>query len=106
MKQETLEITVVTVEHDLFDIDTVSNLVGIHPEMITEFTRGKLVACCGTDQTGKLLFDEAGLCRLRLLSDLRLREKLSLRMIRSICHLMDRLARAEDEVRHLRNRGR
>lgn len=103
MANERLEITVISVENRLFDVDEAARLTRIHPELIMEFERGHLVERRGTGTDDSPLFDEAGLCRLRILSDLREREKLSLRMTKVVCRLMDRLERAESEVRRLRN---
>ncbi|MDF1815085.1 MAG: hypothetical protein P1V20_22975 [Verrucomicrobiales bacterium] len=103
MKHSTLEITVVSTANQTYGIECAARLTGIHPDMIEEFERGKLVESAASDKSGAPLFDEAGICRLRLLADLRERERLSLRMTRVICHLMDRLERVETEVKHLRN---
>ena len=106
MKHKSLEITVISASNQLLDISAASRLSGLHPDMIAEFERGKLVERSGSDQNGNPVFDEAGICRLRILSDLRDRERLSLRMTRVVCHLMDRLERAESEVRNLRSHRR
>jgi len=103
MKHKALEITVVSVTDQTYSIGDAAQLTGVHPDMIEEFERGHLVARVETDENRRPVFNESGICRLRLLSDLRDREKLSLRMTRVICHLMDRLERSEAEARHLRN---
>lgn len=100
----TLEITLVSVENHLFNVAEASMLTGFHPGQIEEFEKGGLVRRAGSDPSGRPLFDEAGLCRLRLLSGLRQREKMSLRMTRLFCQLLDRLEQAEAEVRSLRER--
>ena len=106
MNHKSLEITVVSISQQLYDIDTASQLTGIHPELINEYENGRLVQRSGSDGAGEPLFDESGICRLRILSDLRDREKLSLRMMRVVCQLMNRLERAESEIRFLRNQGK
>ena len=103
MKHNSLEIAIVSVSSELYDVYSASELTGIHPDIIQEFEHGKFVERSGADNDGSPLFDESGICRLRILSDLREREKLSLRMIRVFCQLMDQLERAESEVRELRN---
>jgi len=106
MKQNSLAITIVSVSNQLFDLETASQLTGMHPDLIQEFVNGSLAPTAGTDSDGLPLFGEDGICRLRILADLRSREKLSLRMIRVFCHLLDRLTRAEAEIRFLRNHQR
>ncbi len=106
MKHNSLAITIVSVSNQLFDLEAASQLTGMHPDLIQEFVNGRLAPIAGTNPEGLPLFAEDGICRLRILEDLRCREKLSLRMIRAFCHLMDRLERAEAEIRFLRNHQR
>ena len=71
MKRNSLAITVVSVEREMFDIESAADLTGIHPEMIREFARGQLVQIRGSDNEGCPVFDESGICRLRMLADWR-----------------------------------
>lgn len=105
-RKQRLEITLEAVHRELFDIEDAAALTGIHPDLIREYLRGRLVSCRDLDPNGWPLFDESGICRLRLLHELREREKLSLRMMRIFCSLADRLERSEEEIRRLRNQRR
>jgi hypothetical protein len=105
MKSEALAITFVPVRHRVFDARQASEFTEIHPDLIVEFERAHLVDRCDTDKNGNPLFNDSGISRLRIISDLRRREKLSLRMMRLFCHMMDRLDRAETEVKHLRRQA-
>ena len=49
------------------------------------------------------MFDESGLCRLRQIADLHQRQGLNLRTVKLIVRLLDRLERAEGELRALRD---
>ncbi|MDF1811234.1 MAG: hypothetical protein P1V20_03440 [Verrucomicrobiales bacterium] len=104
MNSETLAITFVPARQLVFNAWQASEFTEIHPDLIVEFERAHLVNRCDTDKNGMPLFNDSGICRLRIISDLREREKLSLRMMRVFCHMMDQLDRAETEVRHLRRR--
>ena len=105
MKSETLAVTFVPVKHRVFDARQASEFTEIHPDLIVEFEKAHLVDRCDTDKNGNPLFNDSGICRLKIISDLRGREKLSLQMVRVFCHMMDRLDRAETEVRYLRRHG-
>jgi MerR family transcriptional regulator/heat shock protein HspR len=86
----------------LYTLGDAGQLTGLHPEQIREFERAGLVCPAATSPRGDPLFNDGGLCRVRLLADLRLREKLSLRMIRAFCQLIDKLERAEAEIKNLK----
>ena len=103
MEHESFEIEVTSASNQLFDLGAAGDLSGLHPDIIIEFERGKLVERSATDTAGNPVFDATGIRRLRFLASLRERDKLSLRMTRVFCQLMDRLERAESEVRWLRD---
>ena len=82
-----------------------ADLCGLHPEMIEELLRGHLVRAYQS-QGGTVLFDHAGISRLRQIAHLREHEQMSLRVIRYIVGLLDSLDSREAELRELRERLR
>lgn len=87
------------------DIDEAAELSGLHPGVIEEFLRSQLVqGFQGRD--GRLLFDHAGVSRLRQIAHLRDREQMSLKVVRYIVTLLDSLDAREAELVELRERLR
>ena len=91
---------------EFVDLEMASQLSGVHPEMILEFTRAKLVVVSRQDRSGNPYFDDEAVYRLRQIERLRTREKVQMRTIRLILELMDRAEVAERELRWLRERLR
>lgn len=89
---------------EYFDLRAAAELSGMHPEMILEFHRARVVAVAGSDATGDPRFDLRGILRLRQIEALRHECQMSLRAIRLVMGLMDRLESAESELRQLRER--
>ncbi len=85
-----------------FSLERAAELSGMHPEMILEFTRAEVVHTVGEDPDGSPHFDETEIVRLRQIECLRGDEGVSLRTIRHILALLDRLDAAEREARLLR----
>jgi DNA-binding transcriptional MerR regulator len=83
-----------------------AELSGMHPEMILEFTRAEIVHTAGREPDGSPCFDETEIVRLRQIEHLRGDEGVSLRTIRHILALLDRLEAAEHELHLLRERLR
>jgi DNA-binding transcriptional MerR regulator len=101
--------TLVVVSEDpecRFSLERAAELTGMHPEMILEFTRAEIVHTSGTDSDGSPRFDETEIVRLRQIEYLRAIEGASLRTIRNILALFDRLEAAEHELRLLRQQLR
>jgi len=92
-------------ESSFCELNEAANLCGLHPEMIEEFLRGHLVQAYQSEG-GTVLFDHAGIFRLRQIAHLRDHEQMSLRVIRDIVGLLDSLDSREAELRELRERLR
>ena len=95
----------VALESSYCELGEAAELCGLHPEMIDEFLRGNLVRAFQS-QSGEVLFDQAGIARLRQIAHLREREQMNLRVIRYIVSLLDSLDAREAELRELRERLR
>jgi DNA-binding transcriptional MerR regulator len=101
--------TLVVVSEDpecRFNLERAAELSGMHPEMILEFTRAEIIHTTGQDPDGSPRFDETEIVRLRQIEYLRAIEGASLRTIRYILALLDRLEAAEHELRLLREQLR
>lgn len=89
---------------EIFDLETAAELSGMHPEMILEFCRAHVVALHHHGNEPR--FDNLGIHRLRQIETLRQERSMSLRSIRFVMELMERLDSAEQELRTLRERVR
>ncbi|MGK0190214.1 MAG: hypothetical protein ACI9R3_006036 [Verrucomicrobiales bacterium] len=89
-----------------FDLDQTAELSGMHPEMILEFARAELIHISAGDPDSAPCFDQFAIARLRQIEHFRRHEKLNLRTVRYIVHLLDRLEAADSELRTLRERIR
>lgn len=95
-----------TAGEDGFDLQTAAELSGMHPEMILEFHRSGVVAITGFGDESALRFGLRDILRLRQIEALRHEGQMSVRAIRLVVTLMDRLESAEAELRVLRERVR
>ena len=102
-KDESLSIPVPAGD-EVFGLDAAAELSGMHPEMILEFCRAHVVALRLRAEGPE--FDNRGIHRLRLIETLRQERGMSLRSIRFVVELMERLEAAERELRSLRERVR
>lgn len=84
-----------------FFLAEVCELTGLHREFVLEIVSARLVRAVDPDEPA---FDESGLCRLRQIAEMRHHQQLNLRTVRLIVQLLDRLERAEAELRVLRER--
>ena len=101
--------TIVTTEENpegVFDLERASDLSGLHPEMILEFIRAGLVHVRKPEPAGDPQFDEVGITRLRQIERMRRKERMSLRTLCLILHLLDRIEELDGELRLLRERIR
>ena len=89
----------------LSNLEEAAELCDLHPEMIEEFLRGKLVHAFENNQ-GNIYFDSSGVSRLRQIAYLREHEQVKFRTIRYITSLLDSLAAREKELHELRERLR
>ncbi len=90
---------------EVFDLPAAAELSGMHPEMILEFHRAHVVAVVRMDVGGRPCFDLRGVLRLRQIAVLREEGQMTLRTIRYVVGLIDRLEAAESELRVLRERA-
>ncbi len=97
-------------ETETFDLETVSQLTGIHEELIIEYAQAHLVEPCGqwnpADESTLPSFNERGLLRLRQIAELRENQHVSLRTLRLIVHMLERLESTETELRALKEQLR
>lgn len=104
MRQELLPC-VQAVHHESFDLLTTADLTGMHPEMILEFSRSRMVRS-QPSANGAPRFDQHAIFRLRQIATLRQHHSMRLRSIRLVLELVDRLEAAEAELRRLAAAGR
>jgi hypothetical protein len=84
------------------DLERAAELCDMHPEMILEYARAQVVNLV---QKGELYhLDSRAIHRLRQIAVLREERGMSLRSIRFVMGLMERLDAAERELRVLRDR--
>ena len=85
-----------------FNLEAAAELTGVHRGIILEFVRAELLPSIESgDDESRLRFDEHAIYRLRQIDVLR-RHHTSLRMIRDILRLLDRIEEAELEIHRLR----
>jgi len=85
-----------------FNLESAAELSGVHRDLILEFARAELLPSveAGGDES-RLRFDEHAIYRLRQIDVLQ-KHHTSLRVIRDILRLLDRIAEAELEIHRLR----
>jgi|GEM_PF-1387525 len=86
----------------LVDLDSASQLSGMHPEMILEVARAQLVFASIIDVSGDSYFDCVAIARLRLIEHLRVGQRAHMRTIRLIIQLTDRAESAERDLHQIR----
>jgi DNA-binding transcriptional MerR regulator len=91
-----------TGEAHRFTLETAAELTGVHRDLILEFARAELLPSveAGGDES-RLRFDEHAIYRLRQIDVLQ-KHHTSLRVIRDILRLLDRIEEAELEIHRLR----
>ena len=87
---------------ELFDLRAAAEASGMHPEMIREFQRARVVNAVHDTEDGNCYFDEHGIRRLGHIEYLRRDRHLSLHVICVLLRLLDRAERAEAELKRLR----
>jgi DNA-binding transcriptional MerR regulator len=102
--EQSAMVPYLNVTHGFINLQSASDLSGMHQEMILEFIRAELVTAAGKDQSGNPYFDDEGVYRLRQIEYLRHDQQAHLRTIRLVLQLMERAEAAEREVRRLRDR--
>jgi DNA-binding transcriptional MerR regulator len=87
---------------DFHDLPRAAELCGMHPEMILEYARAHVITLARDGDLYHL--DSRAIHRLRQIAVLREERGMSLRSIRFVMELMERLDAAEQELRLLRER--
>ena len=106
MSKTSLTIVTADASREYVSLQNASELSGMHPEMILEVIRGKLIRTVHEDDRGNLFFDAEAIYRLRQIEYLRTQQQTHMRTIRMIIQLLDRAEAAEKELRWLRQRVR
>ena len=99
------DLTLTTIIHhsagrpdEWYDLRLASELSGMHPGMVREFARARVVDSFRSPSGGGPFFDQNGIHRLRQIERLRLRQRVNLRTICMVMRLLDRLDHAEHEL--------
>ncbi|MCW1916214.1 hypothetical protein OJ996_21670 [Luteolibacter sp. GHJ8] len=87
---------------DFHDLERAAELCDMHPEMILEYARAQVVSLVREGELYHL--DSRAIHRLRQIAVLREERGMSLRSIRFVMELLERLDSAEHELRVLRDR--
>jgi hypothetical protein len=90
---------------EVYDLATAAELSGMHPGMILELGQARVVTVIQGDDSATPLFDTRAIYRLRQIEVLREERALSMRSVRFVVELIDRLEAAERELRSLRERS-
>jgi len=99
MKVHRYAIVPVASSGGLTGLRAASRISGMHPDMIPEVARARLVVVAERDGAGLPFFDRRALERLELIQYLRLQQRANLRTVRMIVRLIERAERAERELR-------
>jgi hypothetical protein len=92
-------------DEERYDLETAAELSGMHPEIILELVRCRVVPHAGEDSPGFPRFDARALYRLRQIEVLREHRTLDMHSVRFVIGLIERLEIAERELRQLRDRS-
>ena len=91
-------------EEELYDLPTAAELSGIHPGIILELVRSRMVSLVRDDSPDSPRFDARAIYRLRQIEVLREERTLSMHSVRFVIDLIERLENAERELRALREK--
>lgn len=86
-----------------FTVGAASEFSGMHPQVIEAFVRGRVIPSAARGDRGAPLLDEHGMARLREIQRLRTCGRTSLRTIRYVADLLDRLESAERRIEAVRD---
>ena len=93
-------------DEEAYDLETAAELTGMHPGIILELVRSRVVTQYREDMSGSPRFDARAIYRLRQIEVLRGERTLSMHSVRFVIHLIERLESAERELRALREKSR
>jgi len=93
-------------DEEFFDLETAAELCGLHPGIILELVRSRVVAHLSEDSPDSPRFDARAIYRLRQIEVLREERTLNMHSVRFVISLIERLENAERELRELREKSR
>lgn len=93
-------------EEECYDLETAAELSGMHPEIILELVRGRVVTHIREDSPDSPRFDARAIYRLRQIEVLREERSLNMHSVRFVIDLIERLENAQRELRELREKSR
>lgn len=93
-------------DEEFYDLETAAELSGMHPEIILELVRSRIVALIREDSRDSPRFDARAIYRLRQIEVLREERTLDMHSVRLVIGLIERLENAERELRELREKSR
>lgn len=93
-------------DEEFYDLETAAALSGMHPGIILELVQGRVLTYAREDSPDSPRFDDRAIYRLRQIEVLREERSLDMHSVRFIVGLIDRLEKAERELRELREKSR
>lgn len=93
-------------DEELYDLETAAELSGLHPGIILELVRSRIVAHMRQDSPDSPRFDALAIYRLRQIEVLREEKTLNMHSLRFVISLIERLENAQRELRELREKSR
>lgn len=93
-------------DEEIYDLETAAELSGIHPGVILELVRSRVLARIQEieSESDSPRFDARAIYRLRQIEVLREDRTLSMHTVRFVIGLIERLENAERELRTLREK--
>jgi MerR HTH family regulatory protein len=95
----------VPVEEEVYDLEAAAELSGLHPGIILELVRSRVLTRIHDRSTDSPRFDARAIYRLRQIGVLREERTLSMHSVRFVIDLIERLEAAELELRALREKS-
>lgn len=87
-----------------YSLETVSELAGVHPEMLRHYCQLGLFGEARSRPEAELVFDDDALYELRRFEHYRQKQGVNRKTLRLICSLWREIERLETELRFLRGR--
>lgn len=93
-------------DEEIYDLETAAELSGMHPGIILELVRSRVVTHIREGNPDSPCFDARAIYRLRQIEILRGERTLNMHSVRFVIGLIERLENAERELRELREKSR
>ena len=97
--------TPVPAEEEIYDLEAAAELSGLHPGIILELVRSRVLTRIHKRSEDSPCFDARAIYRLRQIGVLREERTLSMHSVRFVIDLIERLEAAELELRALREKS-